>query len=79
MTIRAFNLSEKYRTPVILSLDEIIGHMRENVIEDDEIEIIDRKKPTCSPDEYKAYEVKKEILYQKWLILALDIDIMLQA
>ncbi|NLL82400.1 MAG: 2-oxoacid:acceptor oxidoreductase subunit alpha [Tissierellia bacterium] len=61
MTIRAFNLSEKYRTPVILLLDEIIGHMRERIEipEDDEIEIIDRKKPTCSPDEYKAYEVKE--------------------
>ncbi len=28
-TIKAFNLSEKYRTPVILLMDEVIGHMRE--------------------------------------------------
>ena len=27
-TVRAFNLSEQYRTPVILLYDEIIGHMR---------------------------------------------------
>jgi 2-oxoglutarate ferredoxin oxidoreductase subunit alpha len=60
-TIRAFNLAEKYRTPVILLLDEIVGHMREKIeIPDDkEIEIINRKKPTCSPEEYKAYEVKE--------------------
>lgn len=59
-TVRAFNLAEKYRTPVILLLDEIIGHMREKIEipSDDEIEIINRKKPTCAPEDYKAYEVK---------------------
>jgi len=31
LTVRAFELSEKYRTPVILLTDEIIGHMREPV------------------------------------------------
>lgn len=58
-TIRAFNLAEKYRTPVILLLDEVIGHMREKfeIDEDEEIEIIDRVRPTCNPSEYKAYKV----------------------
>src|SRR5512133_1244661 len=31
MTVTAFNLSEKYRTPVILLMDEVIGHMRERI------------------------------------------------
>ena len=31
-TIRSFNLSERFRTPVILLSDEIVGHMREKVI-----------------------------------------------
>src|SRR5512136_12391 len=31
ITVTAFNFSEKYRTPVILLLDEVIGHMREPV------------------------------------------------
>ena len=31
LTVKAFNFSEKYRTPVILLLDEVIGHMRERV------------------------------------------------
>ncbi|MBQ9468943.1 MAG: 2-oxoacid:acceptor oxidoreductase subunit alpha [Clostridia bacterium] len=31
LTVRAFDLSEKYRTPVILLMDEIIGHLREGV------------------------------------------------
>lgn len=60
-TIRAFNLAEKYRTPVILLLDEIIGHMREKIEipENDDVEIIHRKVPTCPPEEYKAFKVKE--------------------
>jgi len=59
-TIRAFNLSEKYRTPVILLMDEVIGHMREKVElpNPDDIEIYDRKKPTCEPEDYMPYRVK---------------------
>jgi 2-oxoglutarate ferredoxin oxidoreductase subunit alpha len=32
ITVEAFNFSETYRTPVILLLDEVIGHMREKFI-----------------------------------------------
>jgi 2-oxoglutarate ferredoxin oxidoreductase subunit alpha len=32
ITVEAFNLSETYRTPVILLIDEVIGHMREKLI-----------------------------------------------
>ena len=42
LTIRAFNLSEKYRTPVIILMDEIIGHMREGTLMDSP-EIINKK------------------------------------
>lgn len=47
LTIRAFNLSEKYRTPVILLADEIIAHMREQMIlpNAETLEIINRRKP----------------------------------
>lgn len=60
-TIRAFNLAEKYRTPVILLLDEVIGHMREKIEipNKDEIEIFNRIKPTCKPEEYMPYRVKE--------------------
>jgi len=58
MTIRAFNLSEKYRVPVILLLDEIIGHVHEKVtlLNPDEIKIINRKKPSVSAEEYLPYK-----------------------
>ena len=44
LVIRCFNLSEKYRTPVIFLMDEIVGHMREGIeIPDtDTLEIINR-------------------------------------
>lgn len=60
-TIRAFNLSEKYRTPVILLMDEVIGHMRERIElpTDEELIIVNRKKPSCPPEEYKPYKVNK--------------------
>ena len=32
LTIQAVNFSEKYRTPVILLMDQVIGHMREKVV-----------------------------------------------
>ena len=46
LTIRAFNLSEKYRTPVIFLMDEIVGHMREGIEipSPDEIEIVNRRE-----------------------------------
>ncbi|MEY8415209.1 2-oxoacid:acceptor oxidoreductase subunit alpha [Tissierella praeacuta] len=58
-TIKAFNLAEKYRTPVILLMDEVIGHMREKIelFDEEKIEIYNRKKPSCSPEEYKPYRV----------------------
>lgn len=57
-TIRAYNLSEKYMTPVILLLDETIGHMRENINLDDyqDVEIVNRKLPEVPPEEYKPYQ-----------------------
>ena len=43
-TIRAFNLSERLRVPVILLMDEIVGHMREGVelLNADEVAVPDR-------------------------------------
>ncbi|MEG6585529.1 2-oxoacid:acceptor oxidoreductase subunit alpha [Dendrosporobacter sp. 1207_IL3150] len=58
VTVKAVNFSEKFRTPVILLMDEVIGHMREKVElpEIGELEIIERKKPTVSPEEYLAFK-----------------------
>ncbi len=57
LTIKALNFAEKFRTPVILLLDETVGHMREKVIlpHISEMEIIERKRPKVIPEEYKPY------------------------
>jgi 2-oxoglutarate ferredoxin oxidoreductase subunit alpha len=57
-TIRAFNLSEKYRVPVLIMSDEIVGHMSEKVTipEASTIQLIDRPKPTGRKDRFKLYE-----------------------
>ena len=62
LTVKAFNISEKYRTPVILLADEIIGHMREpiNLPDFDTIEKFERVV-TDSPSIYKAYRNEPEI------------------
>lgn len=61
-TIKAFNLSEKYRIPVIVASDGILGQMMEVVNIHTDIEIIERKKPQVPPKEYKPFEVFDEDL-----------------
>ncbi|MCL5266384.1 MAG: 2-oxoacid:acceptor oxidoreductase subunit alpha [Chloroflexi bacterium] len=58
LTIRAFNLSEKYRSPVVLLADEVVAHMREKVTLPDpgEVEVIDRLEPTVPPEWYFPFD-----------------------
>ncbi len=60
LTIRAFNLSEKYRTPVLVMTDAEVGHMTEKVIipPPEEIEIIDRPqvhRGDIAPDHFRIF------------------------
>lgn len=55
LTIRAFNLSEQFLTPVIILSDEIVGHTRERVIVPDNPVIVDRKRPP-EGHVYKPFE-----------------------
>jgi 2-oxoglutarate ferredoxin oxidoreductase subunit alpha len=59
LTIHAFNLSEIYRTPVLVMTDAEVGHMTEKVVipPPEEIEVIPRRKPTVPPEEYQPYRV----------------------
>lgn len=56
-TVRAFNLSERYRTPVILLYDEVIGHVRERVTLPvlESLTVVERPRPDCRPDAYRPY------------------------
>ena len=59
LTIEAFNLSETYRLPVLVMMDECVGHMTEKVVipSADEIEIVPRHLTQKSPEQYLPYEV----------------------
>jgi 2-oxoglutarate ferredoxin oxidoreductase subunit alpha len=59
LTIRAFNLAEKYRTPVLVMTDEAVGHMTERVVipPQEEITRYPRRKPEAPPgDGYRPYQ-----------------------
>lgn len=57
LTIEAFNLSEKFRTPVVLLSDEVVGHMTEKVIIPDpkKIKTLSRKLPKKKPENFIPY------------------------
>lgn len=55
-TIKAFNLSEQFRTPVVLLLDEIVGHINERIEIPEDISIVTRKGPSVPPAEYLPYD-----------------------
>lgn len=58
LTVQAFNFAERFRVPVILMPDEIVGHTREGVVvpEPGELAIVDRKKPTGPVASYLPFE-----------------------
>lgn len=60
LTVKAFNLAEKYRTPVMLLTDEIVGHMRERIEipAPGELEIYDRLGPV-EGEEYSPYGLRE--------------------
>jgi 2-oxoglutarate ferredoxin oxidoreductase subunit alpha len=55
MTVRAFNLSETYRTPVVLLLDEMLGHVNEKVVLPTRVRVVERSVPDPSQGPYLPY------------------------
>ena len=64
LSIKAFNLSEKYRTPVLIMADESVGHMSEKVIIPavEKIEIFPRRKTTLPPDQYLPFKPDADLV-----------------
>ncbi len=59
-TAEAFNLAEKYRVPVMVMGDEIVGHMREKIIIPDKVEILPRQMPKEGPETFLPYQAPPE-------------------
>lgn len=62
LMVQAFNLSETWRVPVFLMMDEVVGHMTERVLipEAGQIDLVERKWTQKRPGEYKLYETTPE-------------------
>ncbi|MEW6686588.1 MAG: 2-oxoacid:acceptor oxidoreductase subunit alpha [Candidatus Edwardsbacteria bacterium] len=63
-TIDAFNLSEKYRIPVFLMMDECVGHMTEKVVipQPDKIELVERKWYQGPKEKYLPFKSDKDLM-----------------
>lgn len=64
LTIEAFNFAEKYRVPVIVLMDECVGHMTERVVipKENDIKLIERKKPKGKKDKYLPFKTDKTLV-----------------
>jgi 2-oxoglutarate ferredoxin oxidoreductase subunit alpha len=62
LTVDAFNLAEKYRTPVLVMMDECVGHMTEKVVipRAEEIEIVPRRFARPASEEYLPYRAEAD-------------------
>ena len=63
-TVQAFNLSERYRTPVFVLADETVGHMREKLVIPDEkdLKLEYRKLPTVDPEKYLPFKPDDDLV-----------------
>ncbi len=64
VTIRAFNLSEEFRTPVMFMMDECVGHMTEKVVipQASEIDVYPRRLTKKTPAEYRAFAANGDMV-----------------
>jgi 2-oxoglutarate ferredoxin oxidoreductase subunit alpha len=65
LTVHAFNVSDRYRVPVMIMADEVIGHMVERVVipQPDQIQHWSRKRPSVSPNgHFEAFRPDPEDL-----------------
>jgi len=64
LTITAFNLSEKYRVPVLVMSDEVVGHMSEKVVirRMASAEIVERVQPTVPRGQYLPYRANDDLV-----------------
>jgi 2-oxoglutarate ferredoxin oxidoreductase subunit alpha len=64
LTIRAFNISEKLRVPVIILSDSVVAHVRERIDLDEfaDLEIFERKMTDLDPDQYLPFQTDDSLV-----------------
>ena len=58
LTLEAFNLAEEYRVPVLVMLDEVVGHMTEKVVipPAEDLRVVNRRYTAKKPGEFRLFE-----------------------
>lgn len=66
LTVKAFNLSEKYRLPVFILTDGLVSHMTEKVVvpKPERVKVFDRRKTQKSPKDYLPYQPEDDLVPQ---------------
>jgi 2-oxoglutarate ferredoxin oxidoreductase subunit alpha len=64
LTIAGFNLSEEFRVPVMMMLDECVGHMTEKVVipEADQIQVTPRRYTKLPAEDFRLYEPREDLV-----------------
>ncbi|WP_321472017.1 2-oxoacid:acceptor oxidoreductase subunit alpha [uncultured Paludibaculum sp.] len=64
LTVKAFNLAEQFRVPVMFMMDECVGHMTEKVVipEAKEIEVTPRRRASKPPEEFLLFEPGEDLV-----------------
>jgi 2-oxoglutarate ferredoxin oxidoreductase subunit alpha len=56
LTVKAVNLSERFRVPVLVLSDASVGHMREKIWVPDSVDIVNRTRPAVPPEKFLSYD-----------------------
>ncbi len=64
LAVKSFNLAEQFRVPVMLMMDECVGHMSERVVipKAEEIEIYPRRHASKPPDDFNLYATGEDLV-----------------
>jgi 2-oxoglutarate ferredoxin oxidoreductase subunit alpha len=64
LAVKSFNLAERFRNPVMLMMDECVGHMTEKVVipSASEIEVTPRRHTTKMPGEFRLFEPTEDLV-----------------
>ena len=62
LTVKAFALSERFRVPVLLMTDEVVGHMYERVEIPEEVPEAPRRRPKVPPEEFVPYKPGEDLV-----------------
>jgi 2-oxoglutarate ferredoxin oxidoreductase subunit alpha len=62
LTIKAFNMAEKYRTPTFLMADQVVAHMTSKLVVPplEKIQVVNRKKPVKSNSNYLPFDYSQD-------------------